>query len=104
MMSEEVSKEEVVDGTIYKTELYSDRSNRTVISRTDIDTGDIGYIGSVLIRTPENGNIPVEFPIEGESIKDAFVVFDEVLKKFIEKQEEQSRIVMPEKSGEITTP
>lgn len=91
---------------IYKTEVFMDDFNRTVTVKTNIEDNSCNYVGAVLIRT-EKGNIPIEFQFEGEnlSILNCFETFDDTLKSYIKKkQEEQSKIITPENAGEIITP
>ncbi len=93
---------------IYKTEMYSDDFNRNIVSKKDIETEETSLIGSVLIKTAEHGNIPIEFPFEDKSItvQKAFESFDETLQAFVakKKEEQASQIVVPQGSGEIVTP
>jgi hypothetical protein len=93
--------------TIYKTEMYTDDANRNIVSKEDINSDEVSLIGSVLIKTKEQGHLPIEFPFEDKSltVQQAFEVFDETLQAFVtKKKEEQSNIIVPQNSGDIIAP
>lgn len=93
--------------TIYKVENYIDEVNRTVFTRTELNTDKTDYFGSYVFKTNQ-GPFPVQFPFQGDdlSLEKCFEVFDEQLKAFAEKkaEEERTRIVTPQEAVEEKHP
>jgi len=85
--------------SIYKVETYVDDFNRSVIVRTSINSDEVSYIGSVIIKT-SNGTFPIEFEFTDKelTLEKCFEVFDETLRAFVEakQQEARTKIVTPQ--------
>lgn len=90
---------------IYEVSTYTNDKNLLVQKRTpvlDATYAAIGvgpkFIGTsvVMAKTPQ-GKFPkaIEFPIEAATIQEAFDKFEPDLKKFIESNNNNNRIVIP---------
>jgi len=83
---------------IEKIEVYRDENNRTVTSFTEVNNPDnVRYVGSVVIRS-DQGNVPIEFPINAFILEDAFADFDNQLKEFVTAQKAMYEAAQAEES------
>jgi hypothetical protein len=64
---------------------------------------DVVYIGETNIMT-QMGPLPVQFPIEADSLEDAFKQFPEGVKGAVERLNERAREMVREESSRIVVP
>ena len=97
-------------GNIHHEEVFTDlraaSSRRLTPVKADGSTDtarEIKYIGETNIMT-QMGPLPVQFPIEAESLEDAFNQFAEGVKGAIERLNERARELAREESSRIVVP
>ena len=100
-----------VDTTnLHREEVFTDLQAASIRRLTPVKTDgsqddgrDVIYIGETNLMT-QMGPLPVQFPIEAESLDDAFSQFAEGVKGAIERLNERAKEMAREESSRIVVP
>lgn len=95
---------------LHREEVFTDLRAASIRRLTPVkadgstDSGrDVMYIGETNLMT-QMGPLPVQFPIEATSLKDAFEKFPEGVKEAVERLNERAKELVREESSRIVVP